>query len=399
VATGTPLHERTAPLCTSHAWRHWSGYLTPSSYGDYVQPEYAAIRHSAALIDVSPLYKYDVLGRDAARLLDRVMTQDMARLEPGRAVYTPWCDADGAVRQEGTVFRLADEHFRVNAAEPALGWLEQNARALDVRLEDRSQDVAGVALQGPHSRRLLVEAGVTAAEDLAFFRLCDGSLDGVPVEVSRTGYTGDLGYEIWMPAAEATRVWDRLMTVGRPLQVTPCGMLAMDIARLEAGFVLINVDYLSAETALHPDDRTSPFELGLGWAVKLGKPAPFVGRRSLEEEKRRGSRRRLVGLEIDWQPLEEVHLAAGVMPDLPLVPCRESVPVYARDEEGRQVGRVTTRVWSTLLKKYLALATLEAAYAEPGTEVDMEITVHHRRWRAPATVGKPSFYRPERMRA
>jgi aminomethyltransferase len=394
---GTPFQARTEPLCTSRNWRPWSGHFVAGSYGDFVQPEYAAIRHSAALIDVSPLYKYAIEGPQASELVDRIITQSAARMENGQVVYTPWCDADGMVRQEGTVFRLADGSFQLNAAEPALEWLELNAAGLDARARDRSFELAALSLQGPLSREVLRAAGVAEIDDLKFFRLVEAQIDGAPVTVSRTGYTGDLGYEIWLPAGAAVETWDALMRAGEPYHITPCGLAAMDIARLETGFILINVDYVSAEIARLAADKVSPYDLGLGWAVKLDK-GPFVGRRALAALAEQAPARRVAGLVIDWQPLESIHLEAGLMPDLPLLTCREPVPVYVAGG-GRQIGRVTTRVWSTLLKKYIALATIEARFAEAGREVEMEITVRYTRRRVAARAVKTPFFRPARMRA
>ncbi|MFQ5743889.1 MAG: aminomethyltransferase family protein [Acidobacteriota bacterium] len=395
MAVGTPLHPRTSALCRSLNWRHWSGYFAAGCYDDFVQPEYAAIRNRAALIDVSPLYKYRVSGADATALVDRVFTRDAHRIEVLQAVYTPWCDAAGKLLQEGTVFRLEEDCYQVNAAEPALRWLQLNARGLDVRLEDRSAAVAALALQGPRSGEILRQLVGAEIDGVRFFRLLRGRIDGAPVTVSRTGYTGDLGYEVWMAAEDALRVWDALIEAGRPFGITPCGILAMDVARVEAGFILIDVDYTSAERALIPSQRYSPYELGLGWAVKLEK-GDFVGRAALLEERHRGSARRLVGLQLDWEPLEAAYRRAGLMPELPLLACREPVPVYA---DGRQVGRVSSRCWSTLLKKYIGLAVLETAFAAPRTEVAMEVTVEYARCQLPARVVKLPHFRPERMRA
>jgi len=396
MAVGTPFHERTSALCHSHAWRQWSGYLSVSSYDDYVQPEYAAIRNSAALIDISPLYKYSVAGPEAEALVNYVVTQDMSRVAPGQVSYTPWCDSDGAVRQEGTIFRMADDEFIVCAAEPAFEWFQRSGVGFDAQVEDRSTEIAALSLQGPHSRKLLDDATGDAIADLGFFRQCDAQIAGVRVQVSRTGFTGDLGYELWVPQEHAVQVWDALIEVGRRWQIRPCGLAAMDVARVEAGFILIGVDYISSEAAHLPDERYDPYELGLGWAVKLDK-GNFIGRRALQDLHDRGPARRVVPLEIEWQPLEDLYLEADLMPDLPMAVCRESVPVYSKG--GQQVGRATSRVWSKLLKKYLVIATVDAAYADPGTQIEMEVTVHHRRRRAVATVVKPPFYRPERMRS
>jgi len=396
MAVGTPFHDRTSALCHSHAWRQWSGYLSVSSYDDYVQPEYAAIRNSAALIDISPLYKYTVRGPEAEALVNHVVTQDMTRVAPGQVSYTPWCDSDGAVRQEGTIFRMADDEFMVCAAEPAFDWFRRAGIGFDADLEDRSTEIAALSLQGPHSRAILDDATGGAITDLGFFRQCAAEISGVDVGVSRTGYTGDLGYELWIPQQHALQVWDALIDAGQRWQIRPCGLAAMDVARVEAGFILIGVDYVSAEAAHLPDERYDPYELGLGWAVKFDK-GNFVGRAALRSARDRDPARRVVPLEIDWQPLEDLYLAADLMPDLPMAVCREPVPVYS--VEGQQAGRATSRVWSKLLKKYLVIATVDAAHADTGSRVEMEVTVHHRRCRVPATVVKPPFFRPERMRS
>ncbi len=397
MATGTAFHPRTVDLCHSRDWLQWSGFFVARSYNDFAQPEYAAIRHAAALIDVSPLYKYHVTGRDSIEMVNRVFTHDMAKMDVGQVVYTPWCDADGAVRQEGTVFRIKEHKYQVCAAEPALGWLMQNALGFDVKITDRSDDIAALSLQGPNSRTILSEVSDIAMDDIKFFRFAEGTIDGIPVSVSRTGYTGDLGYEIWIPADQAVTVWDRLISGGAAHHILPCGLSAMDISRVEAGFILINVDYVSAEVARLPQHRMSALELGLGWAVKFGKEGNFVGRRALEAEKATGVKRSVVGIEIGWQPLEDVYATANMMPDLPLIPCREPVPVY--DRHGKQIGRVTTRVWSMLLKKFIGIATVNAEFKDIGTEVFIEVTVDFERKRVPARVANMGFYRPERMRA
>lgn len=397
MATGTPFHPRTEPLCNSYDWRQWSGYLAVSSYDDFVQPEYAAIRNSAALIDISPLYKYEVSGPDAAALTDRVVTQHAAAMSVGQVSYTPWLDAAGKVRQDGTVFRLADDRFKICAADPAYEWIRRNSVGYDVRLRDRSTELASLSLQGPHARAILSDLCGAGIEQLGFFRHTEAQLGGVGVTISRTGYTGDLGYEIWLPAANALVVWDALMAAGERWQLRPCGLAAMDVARVEAGFILIGVDFVSAESAHLASQLVSPDEIGLGWAVKPDK-GNFVGRKAvLAERASGGPARQLVGLEIEWQPLEDVFMQAEMMPELPTTVCRESVPVYSG--AGTHVGRVTSRVWSKLLKRYLAIATLDRSSAQLGQQVEMEITVHHRRCRVPATVVKPAFFRPDRMRA
>jgi len=395
MSTGTPFYPRTGPLNKQLNWRQWSGYLAAGCYDDFVQPEYNAIRNKAALIDVSPLYKHGVSGPGATALVQRVFTRDIHKCAVMQAIYTPWCDSAGKVMQEGTVFRLADDVYQVNAAEPLMRWLRINAAGLDVDIVDQSDAVAALALQGPTSRDVLAACFEGDAATLPFFHITEGSIGGAPVTVSRTGYTGDLGYELWVPAEQAVSVWDALIERGSPWGITPCGILAMDIARVEAGFVLLDVDYIGAEHALIPEHAVSPYELSMGWAVKLDK-GPFVGREALTAERGRGSARRVVGLEVDWEPIEQIHARANLMPDLPLITCREPVPVY---REGRQVGRVTTRCWSTLLKKYVAIATVEARCADPGTAVEMEVTVNFRRERVAGRITELAHFRPERLRA
>ena len=396
MAIGTPFFPRTSELNRSLNWREWSGYFAAGRYHDFHQPEYAAIRNGAALIDVSPLYKYTVDGPDARTLIDRVFTRSARKQRVSQVAYTPWCDEQGKVLQEGTVMRLAGDRFQVNAAEPTLRWLRLNAVGLAVEVRDDSRSMAALAVQGPRSRGLLDEVSDGGVEALKFFHLTTCRIGGVEVVISRTGYTGDLGYELWIPAAETLRVWDVLMDAGRRHGATPCGLLALDVARIEAGFVLVDVDYVSAEHARIPSQKSSPYELGLGWAVKLKKKTPCIGRDALAREKRRGSAWQLVGLEIPWEPLEELYLQAGLMPELPTVAWREPVPVYAGV---RQVGRATSGCWSTTLKKYISLASVETAHSRPGTELGMEVTVDYARRQAPARVVELPFFRPQRMRA
>lgn len=389
----TPFHERTAALCVSHAWRRWAGYIVASSYELSHEREYHAIRAAAALFDVSPLYKYLVRGRDAARLLDRVVTRDVLRSQVGQVLYTPWCDAAGKVIDDGTVARLDETVFRMTAAEPNLRWLEANALGLEVSIEDVSESVAALSLQGPNARVILQQLG--ELPPLKYFRLAEIRLRGIPVSVSRTGYTGDLGFEIWVTADQALALWDALIDAGTPYGLQPAGMLALDVARLEAGLMLIDVDYVPARKALIESQTSSPYELDLGWAVNLDK-AQFVGKQALAAEKQRGPQWQFVGVEIGWEGLERLYTEAGLATRLPQQAWRMSVPIYSGAE---QKGYATSGGWSPILKRYIALAHLQAPWAKPGTPLDMEITVEHRRRRASARVVKKPFFDPERKRA
>jgi aminomethyltransferase len=391
----TPFHARTAALCASYAWRRWAGYAVASSYALSHEREYHAIRSAAALLDVSPLYKYRVSGKDAARLLDRVVPRHVARAAVGQVLYTPWCDAAGKVLDDGTIARLDDEVFRMTSADPSLHWLEDNALGLAVAIEDVSESVAALALQGPESRAILRQVCDADIGGLKYFRAMRTRIRNVPVTVSRTGYTGDLGYEIWLDARDALSVWDALVEAGGPHGITPTGMLALDIARIEAGLMLIDVDYVPARKALIPDQTSTPFELDLGWAVNLDKDN-FVGKRALVDAARRGPAWRFVGVEIDRESLEQLYADVGLATQLPATAWRASVPLYA---DGEQVGYATSGCWSPLLKRYIALAHVESAHAASGKQLEMEVTVEHHRVRAEArVVGKP-FFDPERKRA
>ena len=391
----TPFHPRTSVLCASHAWRRWAGHIAASSYELLHDREYHAIRSSAALLDVSPLHKYMVTGPDAARLLDRVVTRDVAKMKVGQVGYTPWCDTAGKVIDDGTISRLGEHVFRMTSADPNLLWLLENAVGLDVKVEDVSESTAALALQGPNSRAILARAAEKDLSGLKYFRLTQATVRNVPVTITRTGYTGDLGFEIWVDAKQALPLWDALIDVGTAYGITPTGLLALDMARIEAGLILIDVDYISTRKALIEGQKSSPYEINLGWTVNLEKDF-FIGRDALVAEVARGPTWHFVGIEVDWDSLESLYADVGLPPRLPGMAWRTSVPVYV---DSKQVGYATSGSWSPLLKKYIALAHVEARYAKPGTDVAMEITVEHHRRRAAANVAQLPFFNPERKRA
>jgi len=395
VPIGTAFHERTFALCESLNYREWSGYYTVSAYETHHEHEYNAIRNAAALIDISPLFKYRVGGPDAARLVNRVITRDAEQMDVGQVFYTPWCDEQGKVIDDGTVSRLAEQTYRWTAADPNLRWLHQNAAGLRVEIDDVSEQVAALALQGPTSARVLRAAAEADIDSLKYFRVTSGRIGRVPVDISRTGYTGDLGYEIWMPAESAIDVWDALMRAGRAHDIKPAGMLALDVARVEAGLLLIDVDFNGSRKALVHAQKYSPYEMGLGRLVTLDK-APFVGRAALIEEHRKGPAHLIVGLEVNWSDVEKLYDSVGLAPLAPAAASRVSVPVR---RDGRQVGRATTTAWSPTLKRLIALATVEASCAAPGSRVEFEITVEGTRHFAGAAVVKRPFFNPPRKTA
>jgi aminomethyltransferase len=391
----TPFHARTAALCASHAWRRWAGYIVASSYELAHEREYHAIRSSAALLDISPLYKYRVTGTGAARLLDRVVTRSVATAATGQVLYSGWCDSAGKLLDDGTIHRLGEHDFRMTSAEPNLRWLEANASGLDVEIRDISDSTAALALQGPSSRAILQALADTDLAALRYFRVVATTLRGFAVHISRTGYTGDLGYEIWLDVDDALGVWDALIDAGADYGVAPAGMLALDVARIEAGLMLLDVDYVPARKALADRQTSSPYELDLGWTVDLRKEH-FVGRSALARESQRAPEWRFVGIEVEWDSLERLYAEVGLAPQLPATAWRTSVPIYAG---GEQAGYATSGGWSPLLKKYIALAHLTARWAKPGTPVEIEMTVEHKRRRAAARVAKKPFFDPERKRA
>jgi aminomethyltransferase len=395
VPVASAFHERTHQLCESLNYRDWAGYYAVSAYETHHEHEYNAIRNACAVIDVSPLFKYRITGRDATRLVDRVITRDARKLSVGRVYYTPWCDEDGKVIDDGTVTRVADQTYRWTAADPNLRWLTENASGLDVQVEDITEQVAALALQGPTAARILRQVSTAPIDTLKYFRMAPGHIAGVPVDISRTGYTGDLGYEIWMPWQSALTVWDAIADAGGAFDLHPAGMLALDIARIEAGLLLIDVDFQSSRKAMIESQKYSPYELGLGRLVDLAK-GPFVGRAALLDEHRRGSPRQIVGLEVDWTEVEKLYDAVGLPPTAPATASRVPVPVY---RDGRHVGRATSTTWSTTLKKLIALATVDTPHHAIGTRLKLEITVEAVRHAATATVVKAPFFNPPRKTA
>ncbi len=392
----TPFYSRTSALCESHEWRNWSGYLAAGLYEPSHEREYYAIRNSAALIDISPLFKYEISGRDALPLVDRIMTRSVADCAVGQVLYSPWCDEEGKVIDDGTVSRLDENRFRITAADPSLRWFQDVGYGMEAEVVDVSSALAAVAIQGPSSRHILRETvdGIDF-DSLKYFHLAHGEVDGCPVTITRTGYTGDLGYELWLRPSDAEGVWDRLMGIGARYGMLPAGMVALDMARIEAGLLLIEVDYISSRHALIEAQKSSPYEIGLGWAVKL-QGTEFVGRRALIEERNRPPSWRFVGLEVEWTDLERLFGSVGLPPQVAGRASRSAVPVY---QEGQQVGQLTSHTFSPILKKYIGIGTVEADCAAIGYELDVEITVEYSREQARATVVSTPFYNPIAKRA
>ncbi len=393
---GTAFHEKTLALCESLNYREWSGYYTVSVYEMHHEHEYNAIRNSSALIDISPLFKYRITGPDATRFVNRVISRDINKVAIDQVIYCCWCDPEGKVIDDGTIARLGENEYRWTAADPSLRWFQQNALALDVNIEDISEQIAALALQGPTSAKLLGAVTDAKVADLKYFRVTRGQIAGVPVDISRTGYTGDLGFEIWMPWKNAGKVWDELIKKGKAFDIHPAGMIALDIARIEAGLILIEVDYTSSKKAVIESQKFSPAEIGLGKLVDLKKDN-FVGRDALVREKKKGgAARALVGLEINWNEVEALFDKMGMAPQVPSTASRVAVPVY---HGGKQVGKATSTTWSPTLKKMIALACVDRQHSSIGATLKIEMTVEAIRRTVSAKVVALPFFNPARKTA
>lgn len=392
----TPFHEEVAALCRSYIWRRWAGYAVPGQYTFTHEPEYHALRSAVGLIDVSPLYSYLISGRDAVRFLNRVLAREVSDCVVGQVQYTVWCDEEGHVLEDGTLARLAPERFRLAAAEPNLRWLEDNAPGFAVTITDERETMGALAVQGPLARELMQEVAGAKVAALAYYRLTVAEISGREVTISRTGYTGDLGYEIWVRREDAKAVWQAVYTAGQRYGLLPAGMVALDMARIEAGLIMAGVDYTPANLALIPAQKSTPYELGLGRLVDLDKNGYFVGREALAHH-RDNPAWQLVGIEIAWDSLEKAYSRVGLPAQVPHLPWRRSTPLYTRG--GREAGYATSGCFSPLLKRYVALATVLAPHGETGTALEMEVTVEHMRRRAAAQVVSLPFFDPARKRA
>jgi len=397
VSVGTVFYPRESDLNAHLAWGEWSGYHSAAVYADFHDIEYNAIREAAGVVDVSPLYKYIVRGTDAGRLLDRVMTRDITRLQVDHVAYSPWCDEDGKVIDDGTITRLSEDSYRITAADPSERWFRMNATGLDVDVEDVSDQTAGLALQGRLSREVLEEASGQDWTDVRYFRRRRTQIADVDVDVTRTGYTGDRGYELWMPVDGALQVWDRIFDVGQRYGIHPVGIRAMDVARVEAGLILIEVEYSSSHRAIAQEQHYSPFELGLGRLVDLQKSSPFNGKRALQAELAGGGPpRRLVGLELEWAGIEGLFAKHDLAPAVSPMVHRDPVPVY---KEGKQVGRATSITWGPTIKKMVGFGSVDKRFEQPGTRLSVEWSVEGERGKVAATVVPMPFLDLERKRS
>jgi len=390
----TPFHPRTSEFCEVYNWSLWQNWLLADMYApDHIQ-EYYAIRTACAVFDMSPIPKYHVHGPDADRFLDRIVTQDVSKCSIGEVLYTPWCDDDGKIMDDGLLARLNEHSFRLTTGDPWLFWLEDNAVRLDVVIEDVT-DLGVLALQGPYSRQLLKTLTDADLDHLHYFHILNTEVGGIPVEISRTGYTGDLGYEIWVEPHLGVKLWDAIFEAGEAYQLIPFGDFALEMARIEAGLLLTDVDFYSSKKVVYEFEKSSPLELGLGWSVKLDKEY-FIGQKALRNESARGPIWKTVGLELDLNSLEAIYAGFGMPLYLPHEAWNDAVPVYSGE---LQIGKATSGMWSPMLKKYIAIARLKPQFTHPGDRVDIEVTIDANRKRALATVVKMPFFNPPRKKS
>ncbi len=390
----TPFHSRTSALMQADQWRRWAGHKVASAYEMTHDREYLAMRNACVLIDVSPLCKYEITGRDALRFLNRLVTRDVSKFPIGGMLYTPWCNSHGKILDDGTIAHLSVNRYRLTSAEPNQRWLEDNAIGMDVRIEDVSNDVASLSLQGPRSRDLLMSLCDAPLGGLEYYKFVDTTIAGAPVMISRTGYTGDLGFELWMPTGKAELIWDTLIEAGHAFALQPAGIWALDVARIEAGLIMLDIDYTPCNKAVNEVQTSTPLELGLQWAISW-KKGNFVGRKALYDEKKRGSTSVLVGLEIDHIEYEKQHHEIGLPVPYPFIAWRDVIPLFA---DGEQVGYATSGVWSPTLKKYIALGHVQPRCSAPGSIVTIDLNVDRFRRPFNAKVTQLPFFSPARKK-
>ena len=405
----TPFHERTSARNETGLWEHWSNSLVAQRYQMSEKFEYFAIRNAAGIFDTSPLYKYRFSGPDAERYLAGVLARDVRKLAVGRAHYTLWCDDRGFVIEDGVLLRVAETEYLLTAAEPNLAYFQGLAGGLDVSIEDVTDDWGILSIQGPRSREILAAVAEGVA-DLGYFALTRTKIAGVEVIVSRTGYTGDLGYEVWTPADAALKVWDAIFEVGEPKALIPFGMTALYMARIEAGLVLLDVDFHSSRYAWTDEDRSTPVELGFGWMFRdLAPDAPstnghspngraFIGRDAIRRELReKTSRWVLTGLVVDWKDYDRIYDEAGLIPPKDHTPVQDEYYVY--DDELNQLGYATSQMYSPMLQRHIALARVPLDRLAEGSRVKLEAGVRHRYEYFDATVSKLPLFNPQRRTA
>lgn len=392
----SPFHDRVAAANQTSLWSHWSGHLVVDKYQMSEKFEYMAIRNAVAMFDSSPLYKYRIVGPDAEKYLGGVLTRDIRTCRPGQAQYTIWCDDRGFVNEDGVVFRHAADDFLLTAAEPNLSYFQNLIGADRVEITEVTHDWATLAVQGPRSRIVLASLA-PEVDQLGFFDHTSAKIGDAPVTISRTGFTGDLGYEIYCASADAGAVWDAVSEAGTPHGLLPFGQTALLMARIEAGLLLINVDFEASRLAQNDEHRSTPIELGLTWMLKGidDDSRPFIGRKAILREKAEGSSRwKMMGLLVDWDDYDRKYTEAGMVPPKDHTPVHEDMMVY--DDQVQRVGYATSFMYSPVLQRHIALARIRPDMAKPGTKLNLEFTINHHYLQVGAHVVRTPFFTPDR---
>jgi aminomethyltransferase len=400
----TPFHPRLSELNTTGLYGHWSGYLSTLKYDMSAKHEYFGIRNSAGVFDTSPLYKYWIRGRDAETFLAGVMTRDIRLCRPGRAQYTVWCDDAGYVLEDGVLFRHSETEFLLTCAEPNLGYFRDLVGRLDVQLEDVTAHFGVLAVQGPRSREILAQLAPEVS-DLPFFGLTQTKIGSAPVTISRTGYTGDLGFEVFVKADDAVGVLDAVLAAGIPYGLRLFGEQALLMARIEAGLVLINVEFSSSRFAYTDQQRVTPIELGFRWMLRgiNDDDRPFIGRNAIRREiAEKTSRWSTVGLLLDWADWNRLYTEAGLIPPKDETPLEYESMLYedrGADGLGDRIGYATSLMYSPILQRHIAIARVRPDLATVGTRVNLELTIEHEYRTVAADVAKLPLFNPERKTA
>jgi aminomethyltransferase len=395
----SPFHTRVAAANQTSLWSHWAGHVVVDRYQMSEKWEYVAVRNAVGVFDSSPLYKYRISGPDAERFLGGVLVRDVRRCRPGQAQYTIWCDDRGFVNEDGVVFRHSADEFFLTAAEPNLSYFHNLVGYDRVEIEEVTELWGSLAVQGPRAHAVLSQLAPEVT-GLGFFDHTPAKLGDAPVWISRTGFTGDLGYEVFCDAADAPAVWDTLFEVGAPHGMIPFGQIALLMARIEAGLLLVHVDFDASRYAENDEHRSTPIELGLGWMLQGidDDSRPFVGRRAiLRERAERTSRWKMMGLMVDPYEHHRKYTEAGTVPPKDHHPVHEDTMVYADD--GSRVGYTTSSMYSPQLQRHIALARVRPDVATPGTHVNVEFTINHRYVQIGAEVTRNPMFNPARKTA
>ena len=377
----TPFHEKTREKCYAHDWHRWAGYKAVKQYTS-AELEYTALRNTAGVIDITPMHKYSVQGKDAKKFINKLVTRQIENIQPNQVVYALWCNEDGFLVDDGTIFCIDDNNFRICSGERNLNWFEDTAIGYDVTIEDISHSIAALAFQGPLSCKILHMLKAKNIENLKPFCFDQFTISNHEIAISRTGFSGDLGYELWCDPSQAHDIWDALFSFNKDYKILAAGLDALDMVRIEAGFIVVNADLIAAEHALRPNRMRTPYELGLAWMVNLDKEF-FTGKEALIKQKNKGVEKKLIGLDVQGD--------------------KPAVGSVLYDGSKKEIGIVTAAMWSPTLKSNIAMGYVDKEYIKIGSKILAEIyhpeELEYRKIWAQCKVVKKQFLNLERRNA